>query len=61
MDLGRDALIISHPSIERLYGSVLSANLKKSGHTVKFLNVPEGEKSKSAAAVLHLLKTDQLL
>jgi 3-dehydroquinate synthase len=55
LGLGRDALIISHPVIERLYGKQLSVALKKSGHTVKVLNVPEGEKSKSAACALKLL------
>lgn len=56
LDLGKDALIISHPAIERLYGPQLSAALKKAGYTVKILNVPEGEKSKSAACAMRLLK-----
>jgi 3-dehydroquinate synthase len=56
LDLGKDALIISHPSIDRLYGKTLAASLKKAGYTVKHLNVPEGEKSKSAACALRLLK-----
>jgi len=55
LGLGKDAVIISHPSIERLYGALLSAALKKAGYTVKVLNVPEGEKSKSAACALRLL------
>lgn len=56
LGLGKDALIISHPSIQCLYGVKLSAALKRAGYTVKILNVPEGEKSKSAAAALRLLK-----
>jgi len=56
LGLGKDALIISHPFIERLHGAQLSAALKKAGYTVKILNVPEGEKSKSAAIALRLLK-----
>ena len=56
LSLGKDTLIVSHPSIERLYGVRLSAALKKAGYTVKILNVPEGEKSKSAATALRLLK-----
>ncbi len=56
LGLGKDAAVISHPSIERLYGVPLSAALKKAGYTVKILNVPEGEKSKSAAIALRLLK-----
>jgi len=55
LGLGKDALIISHPPIERLYGVQLSAALKKAGYTVKIFNVPEGEKSKSAACALRLL------
>jgi len=55
LGLGRDALVISHPSVQRLYGAQLSAGLKKAGYTVKFLNVPEGEKSKSAPYALRLL------
>jgi 3-dehydroquinate synthase len=56
LGLGKDALIISHPSIERLYGAPLSAVLKKAGYTVKILNVPEGEKSKSASCAMRVLK-----
>ena len=55
LGLGKDALIISHPSIERLHGAKLSAALKKAGYTVKIFNVPEGEKSKSAAFAFRLL------
>ena len=56
LGLGKDALIISHPSIRYRYGVKLSTALKKAGYTVKILNVPEGEKSKSAACALRLLK-----
>jgi len=56
LGLGKDALIISHPLIERLYGVKLSAALRKAGYSVKTLTVPEGEKSKSAAYALRLLK-----
>lgn len=56
LGLGKDAVIVSHSSLERLYGASLSAALKKAGHTVKFFNVPEGEKSKSAACAMGLLK-----
>ena len=41
LGLGRDAVIISHPVIERLYGVKLSSALQKAGYTVKILNVPE--------------------
>ena len=55
LGLGKDAVIISHPNIERLYGIKLSAPLKKAGYTVKILNVPQGEASKSASCALRLL------
>ncbi len=41
LGLGKDAVVISHPSIQRLYGAKLSAALKKAGYTVKIFNVPE--------------------
>jgi 3-dehydroquinate synthase len=56
LGLGKDAVVISHPSIQRLYGVKLSAALKKCGYTVKIFNVPEGETSKSASYALRLLK-----
>ena len=56
LGFGKDAVIISHPIIERLYGVKLSAALKKAGYSVKVFNVPEGEKSKSAACAMSLLK-----
>ena len=56
LGLGKDAVVISHPSIERLHGVRLSTALKKAGYTVKILNVPEGEKSKSAACAFRLIK-----
>ena len=56
LDLGKDAVIITHPVIERLHGGKLSAGLRKAGYTVKVFDVPAGEKSKSAAFALRLLK-----
>lgn len=54
--LGKDAVIISHPIIERLHGGALSAALVKAGYSVKVFNVPEGEQSKSAAYALRLIE-----
>ncbi len=54
LGLGKDALIISHPVIERSHGPNWPLLLKKQG--IKVSNVPEGEKSKSAAVALHLIK-----
>jgi 3-dehydroquinate synthase len=56
LDVGKDAVIISHPLIERLHGVKLAASLRKSGYSVKVLNVPEGEQSKSASYALRLIE-----
>ncbi len=56
LGLGKDAVIVSHAMIQRLHGNKLAAALRKAGYTVKFLNVPEGEKSKSAACALSLIE-----
>jgi 3-dehydroquinate synthase len=56
LSLGKDAVIISHSVIARLYGNKLSSALKKAGYSVKVFNVPEGEKSKSAFCALRLIE-----
>ncbi len=56
LGLGKDAVVISHHSIVRLHGSALTMAFKKAGYAVKIINVPEGEKSKSAACAMRLLK-----
>lgn len=56
LGLGKDALIITDPRVKALHGGKLSAALKKAGYTVKILHVPQGEKSKSAACALGLIK-----
>ncbi len=56
LGLGKDAVIISHPVIAHLYGRPISQALLKAGYSVKVFNVPEGEKSKSAAYALRLIE-----
>jgi len=56
LGLGHDAVIISHPLVECLYGVTLAASLRKAGYTAKAFNVPEGEASKSAACALRLIE-----
>jgi 3-dehydroquinate synthase len=51
--------IVTHPSLNHLYGETLSALLKQAGWTVHTLIVPEGESSKSLPQITHLL--DELL
>lgn len=40
-------VIITHPSINRLYGEKLSSSFSEAGVPIHFIEVPEGEKSKS--------------
>jgi len=56
LDLGKDAVLIVDPLVQRLHGNKLSAALKKAGYTVKIFNVPQGEKSKNALCALDLIK-----
>jgi len=53
--IGRDAVVITNPVIKRLHGKKLNASLKKAGLSVKFLVVPDGEKSKSVSMAFRLI------
>lgn len=57
LGLGKDAVIVSHPAVERLHGVKLAAVLRKAGYCVKVFNVPAGESSKSAACALRLIES----
>jgi len=48
LHLGKDAVVITHPFLRSKYGSVVEQSLKKAGFTLKFIEVPVGEQSKSA-------------
>ncbi|MFA5260973.1 MAG: 3-dehydroquinate synthase [Candidatus Omnitrophota bacterium] len=54
--LGDDAVIITNPVVQQLHGKALSMSLKKGGFTTKFLEVPDGEESKSAAQAFNLIE-----
>ncbi len=41
------AVIVTHPSIHKLYGSVLEAGLQSAGLQTRFVDIPEGEASKT--------------
>jgi len=56
MRIGRDAVVITHPSILRLHGKGLVKGLKKAGISVKVLTVPSGEKSKSCQTAFSLME-----
>jgi len=54
--IGEDAVIITNPVVRRLYGAAVVAGLKKAGLSVKTLEVPDGERSKSAKYAFDLLQ-----
>src|SRR3989344_2598827 len=56
LKMGRDAVIITQPVIRRWHGPALAAGLTRNGFTVKFFEVPDGEKSKSTKVAMQLLE-----
>ncbi len=55
--LGQDALIITNPIVNKLYGKKVIASLKKHGFIPKLFIVPDGEKSKSAKEAFKLFES----
>ena len=56
LSLGEDAIVITNPLIAKYHGPVLADALKKSGCSVKFFEVPAGERSKSARQAFALIE-----
>ncbi len=56
LGLGKDAVIVTHPSLARLYGKTLKLALMKAGYGVDIITVPEGERSKSAVCALAVIE-----
>lgn len=56
MNIGQDAVIITHPVIARLHGKALISGFKRAGMTVKVIEVPAGEKSKSAKEAFRVIE-----
>jgi len=56
LNIGKDAIIITNPVINKYHGKALIAGLKKSGFSVKVFEVPAGERSKSAKATFRLIE-----
>lgn len=56
ISLPSHALIITHPIIKKYYGAKIERSLRQAGFVVKFFEVPEGEKSKSATTAISLLE-----
>ncbi len=52
---GKQAFVITHPRIKRLYGQAVEHSLKSNGYQTKIITLPEGEKTKSLAVVEHLI------
>ena len=56
LNIGRDAVVITNPGIQKLHEQPLVDGLHAAGFTVKFFAVPPGERSKSAQAAFKLLQ-----
>ncbi|MCK5012341.1 MAG: 3-dehydroquinate synthase [Candidatus Omnitrophica bacterium] len=56
LKIGKDAVIITNPAIRKYHGKALISGLKKSGFSVKILEVPAGERSKSAKVAFRLIE-----
>ena len=57
LKIGKDAIIITNPVINKYHGKALIAGLKRSGFSVKVCEVPPGERSKSAKSAFRLIET----
>ncbi len=55
LGLGRDAVVITNPLVNRLHGKALGAALKGGGCSVKFFEVEDAERSKSAGVAAALV------
>lgn len=56
LKIGKDAVIITNPIIRKYHGKTLASSLKRSGFSVKVLEVPSGERSKSAKCAFRLIE-----
>ncbi len=54
LNLGRHVGIVTHPTLQATYGSVVAASLERAGHEVALVTVPPGEDSKSLDQVRRL-------
>lgn len=56
LDLGSDAYIITNPFIKKRFATLLEKSLKAAGFSVRFVTVPDTEKSKSIGTAIKILK-----
>ncbi len=54
LKLGKVAIVVTNPTINRLHGSLMKDALKNSGLEVYFTEVPDTEESKSASECINL-------
>ena len=55
LEVGRDAVVVTNPAINTLYGKKLSLILRRSGFSVRVLTVTDSERSKSIGCATRLL------
>ena len=55
LDVGRNAVIITNPLVNRLYGRALGSILNKSGFTAKFFEIADSERAKSVGVAAGLI------
>lgn len=55
LNIGTDAVIITNPTIKRLFGKIVEETLLSSGFKVRFETVPDSEKAKSEKYCLKLI------
>lgn len=56
LKIGTDAVVVTSPVIRRHHGNALAAGLKKAGFSVRFIEVPAGEQSKSVKVAFPLIE-----
>lgn len=56
LNLGKDSVIITHPFLKKTYGPTIEGSLKKQGFSIKFIEVPPGESSKSAPKAFEVIE-----
>ena len=56
LGLAKVAVVVTNPTINQLYGSLLKKALKNSGLEIHFAEVPDSEESKSTAECINLIE-----
>lgn len=56
LKIGKDAVIITNPVIYKHHGKALTSGLRKNGFSIKVIEVPSGERSKSAKVAFRLIE-----